>query len=105
MRIDYQVIRGDDRTIQLELADGAGTPLSLTGATVRFIVDDLFSTTATLDESAGEALVTVAAEDTEGAPDIRAVYRYNVKVTASDGDVSTPQRGLFIVLPNVLDNV
>lgn len=99
MRIDYTVIRNSDRIIELELATADGEPIDLAGATIDFIVDDLFQVEATADVSAGDAIVELVPEDTADSPDQRCAYPYNVKVTAGDGTVTFPQRGLFIVLP------
>lgn len=101
MRIDYTVVRRDTRTIAFDLTDANSAPLNLVGATVKFIVDGLFTRDVTVDDSSGESSLTLAAEDTEGAPDVRRSYRYEVQVTEGDGDRFTPQRGRFIVLPDL----
>lgn len=102
MNQNYTVIRGDTHTLELDLVLADETVPDLAGATVEFIVDNLFTRTVDdVDESSGEAILTLAVEDTEGAPDVRAAYRYNVQVTGDDGSVTTPQRGLFIVVPDV----
>jgi hypothetical protein len=101
MRIDYTVIRNSDRIIELELATADGEPVDLAGSVVDFIVDGLFEVQATADVSAGDAIVELVPEDTADAPDTRRAYPYNVKVTAGSGEVTFPQRGLFIVLPDV----
>lgn len=103
MRIDYTVIRNSDRIIELELESAAGDGIDLAGSTVDFIVDGLFEVQATADVSAGDAIVELVPEDTSGAPERRCAYAYNVKVTEGDGTVTFPQRGLFIVLPDVTE--
>lgn len=104
MRTDLTIIRGDSATFDLELVLGDATVPNLAGATASFIVDDLFTKTDVLiDESTGEASVDVDPEDTEGCPDIRATYNYNVQVTLADDSVLTLQRGLFIVIPDVTE--
>jgi hypothetical protein len=90
MRADYTVVAGDPRTLTIEL-DG----VNLVGASGELRVDSLFTTDLTIDESAGEATVTLEAEDTEGV-EIRRAYAYAVVV-----DDLTVRRGLFIVLPQV----
>jgi hypothetical protein len=102
MRIDYTVVRGDSRTLELELTYADGTLPDLVDADISFIVDGLFTKTVTdPDLSSGEAEITLDPDDTDGAPDVRVAYRYNVQVTQDDGTVLTPQSGLFIVLPDV----
>jgi hypothetical protein len=101
MRLDYTIIRGSDWDTMLELEDSDGVAIDLSGAAVEFIVANLFSATAVADVSAGEAMITVLPEDTEGAPDQRVAYPYMVRVTDSGGGITFPQRGLFVVLPSV----
>lgn len=103
MRLDYTVIRGSDWSTMLDLSDDTGTPIDIDTATVEFIVDNLFTKTAVDDVSTGEALVSIVPADTEDCPDQRTAYAYNVKVTTALGAVTYPQRGLFVVLPNVTD--
>jgi hypothetical protein len=101
VRTDYTVIRGDTQTLALDLVLADATLPDLAGATVTFIVDNLFTRTVTdVDESSGEATLTLTSEDTEGSSDVRVAYRYNVQVVNGDA-VTTPQRGLFIVLPDL----
>lgn len=101
MRTDFTVVRRDTRTLEFDLTLADNTPLSLVGATVEFIVDDLFTREMTVDDSSGEVSLTLDSEDTENAPDMRRTYNYQVKVTESDGDIFTPQRGRFTVLPDL----
>ena len=106
MRLDYTMVRGDTRTFELPLLDVNGVaydPADI--ASLEFKVADLFTATVgdgiAIDDSSGDVTLTVAPEDTEGAPDVRRAYAYDVQVTLDDGTVNTPQRGLFIVLPDV----
>lgn len=102
MRTDYTVIRGDTPTLTLDLVLADATVPDLSGATITFTVDDLFSRSVTdADLSSGEASVTLTVADTEDCPDHRTAYRYDVQVTEADGTVLTPQRGLLIVVPDV----
>lgn len=101
MRLNYTVMRGSDWSTMLELTDYTGTPIDIDTATVEFIVDGLFSKTAVDDASTGEAMLTITPADTEDAPDQRSAYPYNVKVTSATGEITYPQRGLFIVLPSI----
>lgn len=104
MSIDLTIVRGDTRTYDLSLVYADATVPDLAGATVDFIVDGLFRADASdviVDESSGEATVTVNPTDTEDSPNRRTSYRYNVQVTTADGTVLTTQRGLFAVLPEV----
>ena len=103
MRLDYTVQRGSDWSTMLHLETSDGVPIDITGATVEFIVENLVTAEAVIDVSAGEALLTLLPVDTEDAPDQRTAYLYNVKVTSSGGDVTYPQRGLFIVLPTLAE--
>lgn len=103
MRIDYTVVRGDTRVIDLDLLDRYGQAFDFSGASVVMRVADLFDKDLTdgIDLSSGDLTVTIEPEDTEGAPDQRTAYAYDIAVTEADGTVSTAQRGLFIVLPDV----
>jgi hypothetical protein len=108
MRVDYTLIRGDSRELDLDLTDPmTQMAYNLAGAGVIFTVDDsLFDAKTvgdgiTVDESSGSVTVTLDPEDTQNAPDYRARYRYDVQVTDSAGAVTTPQRGWLIVLPDV----
>lgn len=101
MRVDYVVVRHDNRTLEFDLTNDDDAPLNLVGATVNFIVDDLFTRAVDVDESSGEAALKLEYDDTDGAPDCRRSYRYEVQVTEADGDRFTPQRGRFTVLPDL----
>ena len=104
MRLDYTLIRGDTRTLDLDLTDPeTGMAYDLSGATVILTVEDLFTKSLAdgIDESSGSVTVTIDPEDTEDAPDYRARYRYDVQVTTAAGAVTTPQRGTILVLPDV----
>ena len=107
MRLDITMTRGDTRTFELPLLDENGTAYDFTGAEIAFKTA-LFTATVgdgiAVDESSGDVTLTVSPTDTEDAPDVRMAYPYDVQVTLADGTVNTPQRGLFIVLPDVLDN-
>jgi hypothetical protein len=95
------MIRGTERTFALNLENAEADLPELSGAAVELIVKDQFRKTATVDESSGDATVTIVPADTEGMPTMRNVYPYNVKVTEDDGTVKVTQRGLFIVLADV----
>lgn len=106
MRLDYTMVRGDTRTFDLPLLDANGAaydPAEI--ASLEFKVADLFTATVgdgiAIDESSGDVTLTVSPTDTEDAPDVRMAYPYDVQVTLDDGTINTPQRGLFIVLPDV----
>lgn len=108
MRLDYTLIRGDTRVLDLDLTDPImGAAYDLNGASIAFTVDDSLFDAKTVgagiavDESAGTVEVTLDPADTANAPDYRARYRYDVQVTTSDGSVTTPQRGWLIVLPDI----
>ena len=108
MRVDYTLIRGDSRELDLDLTDPmTQMAYNLAGAGVIFTVDDsLFDAKTvgdgiTVDESSGSVTVTLDPEDTVDAPDYRSRYRYDVQVTTAAGDVTTPQQGWITVLPDV----
>lgn len=107
MRLDITMTRGDTRTFELPLLDDNGAAYDFTGAAIAFKTA-LFTATVgdgiAVDDSSGDVTLTVSPTDTEDAPDVRMAYPYDVQVTLADGTVNTPQRGLFIVLPDVLDN-
>ena len=98
--------RGDTRIFTVTMTDDAGDPYDLTSADVAFTVGGLFEKgvgdgITIADPETGVAVVTVDPADTNGAPDVRRAYRYDVQVTLSSGAVKTPLRGLFVVVPDV----
>ena len=108
MRIDYTLIRGDTRTLDLDLTDPATqTAYDFSGASIVFTVDDsLFDAKTlasgiTVDASSGMVEVALLPADTANAPDYRARYRYDVQVTDALGAVTTPQQGWITVLPDI----
>ena len=101
MRMDYVVVRGDDRTLDLDLTPLDAPLPTLAGATATFIVDGLFSADVDFDESSGDATVDIDGADTALASNVRTVYRYQVQVTESGGAVVTPQSGTLTILPTV----
>ena len=106
MRLDYTLIRGDTRTLDLDLIDPeTQDAYDLNDATVVMTVEDLFDKSLDdgiiVDESSGSVTVTIASGDTEDAPDVRSSYRYDVQVTTAAGAVTTPQRGTILILPDV----
>lgn len=108
MRLDYTLIRGDTRVLDLDLLDPAtGIAYDLNGASIAFTIDDsLFDAKSvgsgiTVDTSSGSVTVTLQPADTANSPDYRARYRYDVQVTEAGGTVSTPQRGWITILPDV----
>lgn len=90
--------RGDDKTIAIVVAD------DWEAASARFLVDGLFTKTATVgaDDGSGYSTVTFTVDpaDTEGCPDQRHAYRYELEMTLA-GDIATVQRGLFVVVPDI----
>lgn len=111
MRENIVITRGDTKFIERTLLEG-GLPMTLTGTTITFTVERLF--TKTIDAGIelvppdsgtepGEIVITVDPEDTQDAPDYRAVYRYDVQVD-DGGVVTTPLLGDFIVIPDVTEN-
>lgn len=103
MKVDYSIIRGDSKDIDLDLVDAAGSPFNLTGASVVMRVGDLFTKDLTdgIDLSSGDLFVAIEPADTENAPEQRTAYPYDIAVTLADSTVHTAQRGLFIVIPDV----
>lgn len=103
MRLDYTIVRGDTRIIDLDLLDRFGQVFDFSGASVIMRVANLFEKDLSdgIDLSSGDLTVTIDPADTEGCPDQRTAYAYDIAVTEADGTVSTAQRGLFIVLPDV----
>lgn len=100
------MVRGDSNEYQLTLTDNLGAEYDLTDALISFTVGDLFEKSlgegiTVADPESGIATIAIDPADTEGAPDVRATYRYDVQVTLADGRVKTPVRGLFIVVPDV----
>lgn len=103
---DLAMIRGDTNEFELTLTDNAGDPFDLTDADITMTVGDLFTKTigSGITVSApltGVASIVVGPEDTEGAPDVRVAYSYDVQVTLADGRIKTPVRGRFVVVPDV----
>lgn len=98
------VVRGDSETFELTLE---GLPEGgLTDAdiwfTVRSLVAKRLGDGITVDDPlTGVATITLDAGDTDAAPDHRQTYPYDVQVKFPDGTVTTPVRGLFVVLPDV----
>lgn len=102
---DLVMVRGDSKTFDINLVYANASVPDLSGATVAFIVDGLFTKTdqdgITIDESSGEATVDIDPIDTESCPSWHVRYRYNVEVTQADGTVLTTQRGRLTVVPDV----
>jgi hypothetical protein len=109
MRQDITVTRGDTRTLTVTITDSAGDPYDLTDAAITFTVDDLFdaktigSGIVVNTPASGVFTITIDPADTTDAPDARVAYPYDIELVLSDGSVKTPQRGLFIVLPDVTE--
>jgi hypothetical protein len=100
--------RGDSRAFAIELTDGDGLPLDLTGLALVFSAkrrisdsDDRALITKTEvdgivvddDPTTGLAILTIAAPDTEGLSD-RVLY-WDLQVDDGAGDVKTPLSGLL----------
>lgn len=101
MRANLVMTRGTERVFSLNLEDAEGGLPTLAGASADLIVDGQLRKTATIDESAGEANVTLDPDDTGSGQ--RVSVPYNVRVTEADGSVLVTQRGLFTLLPDVSD--
>jgi hypothetical protein len=101
MRTNLVMTRGTERTFTLNLENAEGDAPSLAGATAVLIVGSQFTKTATIDESAGEATVTVEPGDTANLSSWRFTVPYNVKLTEQDGSVLVPQAGWFTLVPDV----
>jgi hypothetical protein len=106
MSADLSVIRGDSVTLTATLVDSLGAAYDLTGADLTFTVDGLFEKSlgagiTVADPLDGVAEIAVDPDDTDGAPNTRYAYRYDLQVTLADASVKTPLRGLFIVVPDV----
>lgn len=103
---DLSVIRGDTHQFTLTLVDNVGDPYDLTSAELVMTVGDLFSKSegdgiTVSDPTGGIAEIVIDGDDTDGAPDHRCAYPYDIQVTLAGGPVKTPVRGLFIVVPDV----
>lgn len=99
------MVSGDSRTFDFSVTVGSGGEFDdLTGATVQFAVDGLFTKTngdgVTVTALTGAIVATVVPADTEDV-DHRHAYRYDVQITEADGTVTTIRRGWFIVTPDV----
>jgi hypothetical protein len=103
MRTNLVMTRGTERTFTLNLENADGDLPTLANATAELIVANAFTKTATIDESAGEATVTVEPVDTAGLSSWRFTVPYNVKLTEQDGTVLVPQAGWFTLVPDVED--
>ena len=104
MRENIVVYRGDDRTLERQLRY-QGAPMDLDGTTVTLTVQDLFETTGTVVSGSGgngEVEFTLLPDDTDGAPDYRRTYHYDIQVN-DGGVITTPLYGDFIVLPDVTE--
>jgi len=107
------VVRGDTWDFTVTLVDPNGDPYDLTDCELTFTVEGLVSKTLGAgitidpdgdpapDPETGIAGITLDAGDTSAAPDRRTAYPYDVQLTTSTGEVRTPIRGLFIVVPDV----
>ncbi|HZD67751.1 MAG TPA: hypothetical protein VFA45_02165 [Actinomycetes bacterium] len=99
------MVRGDSKTIGLDLIDSNGDPIDLTGADVVFTVGDIIQKTLSdgivIDEpSYGSVTISIDPSDTEGLT-ARRVWPYDIQVTLADGTVKTPVRGDYVLLPDV----
>ena len=82
---DLTVIRGDSVVLTATLVDPLGAAYDLTGAELTFSVANLFSKTlddgiTVADPLAGVADIEVSGSDTDGAPDSRQAYPYDLQV-------------------------
>lgn len=106
MRETIVVTRGDTRELDRQLFM-QGLPIDLEQASVTFTVDGLFSKTlgngielVSDSGDSGYIVITIDPADTEGCPDWRTAYRYDVEVEDT-GIVTTPLSGRFVVVPDV----
>jgi hypothetical protein len=100
------VTRGDSRTFDFsDLADATGLAYDFNVVTgIIFRVDGLFEKTISdfdIDESAGEVFVDISPGDTDGAPDYRKAYAYEIELTMTGIGVVTVRQGLFVVKPDL----
>jgi hypothetical protein len=101
-----EIVRGDDRTVRLAVADSDGQPADLTGWTAVLTVKAVPSAPqpAIRVESVGgpDGLVWFAlGHDVTRVPARR--YQADVQLTAPDGGVCTPWLGSFTVKQDVTD--
>lgn len=99
----YILTTGDTFNAQLTLTDVDGSAVNLTGATVKFSIDDRNGTqvaqqsvTSHTTPASGITTVTIAAATT--ANWTTGGYLYAVQVTLSTAEVFTAQRGVIEVL-------
>jgi hypothetical protein len=101
MRENLLMVHGTERTFILNLEDAEGDLPVLTNATCELIVKDQFRKAATIDESTGDAAITIEPADTTDLGNYRISVPYNVRVTEQDGTIKITQNGRFTILPAV----
>jgi len=113
--MDYKLTRGDSKTIITPLADAAGDPIDLTGATVWFTAKEDFTDTddaatfqkstadgiTVIDEDTGVIQVDIEPEDTADLDGVRTRLFYDIQVKDAADRISTPQSGKIVVYPDV----
>ncbi len=79
-----QMARGESKTFTFTVADDAGDPVSLVGATITFTVTDL----------AGDAVLELSSEDVDSqiVPDEEDDNVFTVEITADDSDLDPGAR-------------
>lgn len=109
-RVAFTIIRGDDRTINLDLTEG-NTQEDITGATVFFtakpaLTDDVTDTTAVISKTVtdiqpdedGTYTIPLASSDTNKTPGI---YHYDIQIKDTDGTIVSLPEGLLEIKADV----
>lgn len=110
-------IRGDDDNIKVTFKDADGAVVDITGYTVFFTVklrEDLYDTddtnakiskkiTVHSDPTNGETTIKLTSTDT--AISSNAEYYYDIQLKSSTGDISSIDRGNFVITEDVTKRI
>jgi hypothetical protein len=103
-------VLGETFLIDVLCTDGNGLPLSLTGGSVAFVIDNpatLTASTATtgvtfVSAAVGTALVQITPGMQAAAGLTRGVYPYELRATTAGGVVSVQDQDTLLILPSTV---
>lgn len=110
---DFTLYVGNDAALEFALLDAAGDALDITGASFAWGMAPRFTGTATLDKNSGSpsefditdaagGLLTVHIQATDTLEMDPGVYRHELRMTDSTGEIETVATGLVNLLTSIL---
>ncbi len=111
MSQDFDMHAGDDKTLVVSVRDTEGSPVDVTGATVRWRAARSANKTADIikktggsgitlsDPTQGEITITLNAADTDS---LKGTFYHECQVTFASGLLSTVVAGKMTILPALI---